>query len=71
MMTRSDFIIASMAVWALISVRLAPAQTAATEILGRVTDATGAAVVGAKVTDTHVTIGQVQTQIYMPKAIRP
>lgn len=39
------------------------AQTAATEILGRVTDPAGAAVAGAKVTDTHVATGQVQTQI--------
>ena len=39
------------------------AQTAATEILGRVIDSTGAAVAGAKVTETHVATGQTQTQM--------
>src|SRR5580700_10511823 len=60
-MRRSNVLFASMAVLALVP--MVAAQTAATEILGRVTDATGAGVVGAKVTDTHVATGQVQTQM--------
>src|SRR5690349_14406720 len=62
-MGRSDFLIANAALLALISAYAAPAQTAASEILGRVTDATGAAVVGAKVTDAHVATGQIQMQM--------
>jgi len=52
-----------MALLALISAHAGLAQTAASEILGRVTDATSAGVVGAKVTDTHVATGHVQTQM--------
>ncbi len=62
-MRRSDFLIANMALLALISAHAGLAQTAASEILGRVTDATSAGVVGAKVTDTHVATGHVQTQM--------
>jgi len=63
-MNRSNFIIVTLAVVGLFSVdaRL-QAQSEDTEILGRVTDATGAVVMGAKVTDTHVATGRVQTQM--------
>src|SRR5258705_13133013 len=49
--------------WTLVATGMARAQSTGTGILGRVTDSSGAAVGGAKVTETHVTTGQGQSQL--------